>query len=226
MKDWSSWLIRTKEDLEEMVRVFGIVPFFPNAIRGFSIRERVDPKIWFTEEEGPWEWKGPVIRELGCAYGKFFEKKAAYVREDVFLDLANYRRDGYDFDARVDDELAPVGDAFLYDLLAERAPVLSKRLKEAGNYKKGGRKGFDTIITRLQEQCYVTVSDFVYETDRFGKPYGWGVAEYSTPEKHFGPAFRENVYRRDPAESKERLLDLLKRIHPQTEERILLRFIK
>ena len=226
MKDWSSWVIRSKEDLEEMVQTFGIVPFFSNSIKGFSIRERVDKALWFTEEPGPWEWKGPVIRELGCAYGKFFEKKAAYVRADVFLDLANYRRDGYDFDARVDDELTPMGDVYLYGLLAERAPVLSKQLKEAGNYKKGGRKGFDTVILRLQEQCYVTVSDFVYETDRFGKQYGWGVAEYSTPEVFFGPAFREKVYAREPAESKARLLELLKRIHPQAGEKALLRFLK
>ena len=226
MSAWAEWTIRSKEDLKEMVRTFGIVPFFPNAIRGFSIQERVDKAIWFTDAPGPWEWKGPVIRELGCAYGKFFEKKAAYVREDVFLDLANYRRDGYDFDARVDDELAPVGDAFLYNLLAERAPVLSKRLKEAGNYKKGGRKGFDTVITRLQEQCYVTVSDFIYETDRFGKQYGWGVAEYSTPEVFFGPSFREKVYGREPEESRARLLELLKTIQPQAEEKTLLRFLK
>ena len=226
MPAWTEWTIKSKEDLKEMVREFGIVPFFPNSIPGFSIKERVDRSLWFTEEDGPWEWKGPVIRELGCAYGKFFEKKAAYVRVDVFLDLANYRRDGYDFDARVDDELAPVGDVYLYDLLAERAPVLSKRLKEAGNYKKGGRKGFDTVIVRLQEQCYVTVSDFIYETDRFGKQYGWGVAEYSTPEVFFGPAFREQVYRREPAESKARILEVLKRIHPQAGEKALLRFLK
>ena len=226
MPVWTDQIIRTKEDLMEMVQVFGIVPFFSNSIRGFSIRERVDPAVWFTDEEGPWEWKGPVIRELACAYGKFFEKKAAYVRGDLFLDLANYRRDGYDFDARVDDELAPAGDAFLYNLLAERAPVRSKVLKEAGNYKKGGRKGFDTVITRLQELCYVTISDFVYETDRFGKQYGWGVAEYSTPEVFFGPVFREQVYLRDPAESKARLLEHLKNILPHADEKALLRFLK
>ena len=223
MKDY---IFRTMADLEQAVEELGFLPFFANEIPGFSIEEHTPREIWFSDQPGPWEWKGPMISELRCAYGKFFEKKAAYVREDVFLDLANYRRDGYDFDARVDDELAPVGDAFLYNLLAERAPVLSKRLKEAGNYKKGGRKGFDTVITRLQEQCYVTVSDFIYETDRFGKQYGWGVAEYSTPEVFFGPSFREKVYGREPEESRARLLELLKTIQPQAEEKALLRFLK
>ena len=94
--------ISTKDDVVRAVNEYGIVPFFKNSIRGFSIEENVDPKIWFTSEVGPWEWKGPLIRENGFAYGKFFENKAAYVRGDVFLELLNYRRDGYDFDARFD----------------------------------------------------------------------------------------------------------------------------
>ena len=102
--------IRTIDDLENAVKELGILPFFMNSIRGFSIDEHVDPGIWFTGEDGPWEWKGPVINELGCAYGKFFEKKAAYISPAWFLHFANYRRDGYDFDARVEDGLVYHGD--------------------------------------------------------------------------------------------------------------------
>ena len=47
------------------------------------------------------------------------------------------------------------------------------------------RKGFETIITRLQAQGYVIINDFVYSKDRFGHEYGWGVAEYTTPEIFF-----------------------------------------
>ena len=151
--------IREKEDLIRAVNDLGFLPFFQNSIEGFSIEEHVDPKIWFGDIEGPWEWKGPVIRELGCAYGKFFEKKAAYISRKWFPDFANYRRNGYDFDARFDDELASYQDKKLFDLVDANAPLLSKELKKLGNYRKGGNKGFDTIITRLQSQCYVIISD-------------------------------------------------------------------
>ena len=218
MKDWSSWLIRTKEDLEEMVRVFGIVPFFPNAIRGFSIRERVDPKIWFTEEEGPWEWKGPAVRTMKCAYGKFLKGKAMYISPKWFPDFANFRRDGYDFDARYDDGLAPFHDKELYELLDANAPVLSKELKQIGGYGKNGRKGFDASVTRLQKQCYVVVSDFRYAKDRLGNEYGWGIAEYSTPEKFMGKKFSNAVYKRTPEESYARVLKHLKKILPDAGE--------
>ena len=127
--------VRTKQDLIAAVREYGILPYFATSIPGFSLEEHCSPWVLFNDtEENTWEWKGPVIRETGCAYGKFFEKKAAYVRRDLFLDLANYRRDGYDFDARYDDGLAKFQDKQLYDLIDENAPVLSKVLRQSGGY--------------------------------------------------------------------------------------------
>ena len=200
--------IRTKNDLTEAIARYGFVPLFSNAVKGFSIEENVSPDAWYTSGSGEWEvwdWKGPVIRETGCAYGKFFENKAVFVSREWFYDLANYRRDGYDFDARYDDGLAPLKDKELYDLVEANAPALSKHLKALGDYRKGGRKGFEPVVTKLQRQCYVLISDFVYERDSKGNTYGWGIAEYSTPELFMGEDFAQNVYKRKPEESFERL---------------------
>ena len=96
--------VRNKDDLIEAVQNYGIVPYFSNSIPGFSLEERCDPRaLWSNTGDDSWAWKGPVIQATHCAYGKFFEKKAAYVSKEVFLDLANYRRDGYDFDSSLSD---------------------------------------------------------------------------------------------------------------------------
>lgn len=217
--------IRTIEDLENAVTELGFLPFFENSLTGFSVEEHVDPGVWFTGGDGPWEWKGPVINDLGCAYGKFFEKKAAYISPDWFPDFANYRRNGYDFDARFEDGLVYHGDKTLYDLIDNNAPVLSKHLKYLGNYRKGGNKGFDTIINRLQAQGYVLISDFRYMVDRNGNEYGWGVAEYSTPEQFLGKKFTDRVYIRTPEESYEVLFEHLRKILPGMDENKIKRFI-
>lgn len=221
------FFIGTKEDLIRAVNELGFLPFFRNSVEGFSIEEHVDPQIWFSDVlDGPWEWKGPVIREMGCAYGKFFERKAAYISREWFPDFANYRRDGYDFDARFDDEMASYQDKKLFDLVDSGAPILSKELKKMGNYKKGGNKGFDTVITRLQAECYVIISDFKYMTDKYGQQYGWGIAEYSTPEHFMGDDFTKNVYRRTPEESYERIYKHLKGLLPDVEEARLRKVLK
>lgn len=221
------FLVREKGDLIAAVERFGIVPLFRNSIPGFSVEEHVSARAWFDgAQDGVWEWKGPVIRETGCAYGKFFEKKAAFVSREFFCDLANYRRDGYDFDARYDDGLAPHEDKFLYDLIEAHGPLLSRTLKALGDYRKGGRGGFDTSINRLQEQGYVLISDFVYQRDRYGRPYGWGVAEYATPEQLMGEDFSGAVYAREPEESYERLLRHLGALLPRAGEDALKRLLK
>ena len=219
------FVIRTEKDLVQAVEECGILPLFRNVIPGFSVEEHTVPAAWFSGEEGVWEWKGPVIRQTGCAYGKFLGNKAAFISRKWFPDFANWRRDGYDFDARFDDELASWQDKQLYDLLEKEAPVLSKKLKKDGNYRKDGNKGFETIITRLQAQCYVLISDFKYSTDRKGRRYGWGVAEYSTPEKFMGSAFTKKVYQREPEESCARILRQVRKLCPQADEKTIGQFL-
>ena len=218
-------LIASQQDLAEAVERLGILPLFANSLTGFSVEEHVKPNAWFSDEPGVWEWKGPVIRETGCAYGKFFEHKAAFVSASWFAELANYRRDGYDFDARWEDGLASYKDMRLYELLTAREPILSKHLKTDGDYRKGGNTGFDSSMTRLQEQCYAVISDFVYDRDRSGHPYGWGVAEYSTPEKWLGKPFCDKVYLHDPQKSYELLTAHLQSLLPHADEKDIRHFL-
>ena len=223
------FIIRSKQDLIDAVQRYGFVPLFAGAIPGFSVEEHAVPAVWYKKgsDDWPvWEWKGPVIRECGCAYGKFLEKKAVFISREWFSDFANFRRDGYDFDARWDDGLAFKGDKDLYELIDQNAPILSKRLKILGNYRKGGRGGFDTVINRLQAQGYVLISDFVYERNKEGQPYGWGIAQYSTPEQFFGPSFRETVYKRKPEESRERIMEHLQKLFPQADEAALKKVLR
>ena len=229
MSELTDFTIQSKADLTDAIRQFGFLPFFANSISGFSVEEHITEDCWYHSGDGSWsawEWKGPVIRETGCAYGKFFGKKACYISPEWFPDFANYRRDGYDFDARYDDGLADRRDKVLFELVDANAPVISKRLKQLGNYRKGGNRGFDTVINRLQAQCYVLISDFVYMTDKNGKEYGWGVAEYSTPEQFMGRDFTEKVYQLSPEESYTRICEHLHEILPDASDQAIRKLIK
>ena len=213
--------IETKQDLEDAIQEYGFLAYFENAIEGFSIEEHCSAYTLFNDLSGndTWSWKGPVIQNLNCAYGKFFGKKAAYVSKEWFLDFANYRRDGYDFEGFFNDELTSFRDKHLFDIIEEHGPALSHVLKKAGGYGKDGKKGFDTILTRLQMQCFVLTTDFVYRQDKNGRTYGWGVAEYATPEQYYGDWFTQNCYRREPEESYERLFEHFRKILPNASEK-------
>lgn len=220
------FLIRTKEDLCDAVRRFGIVPLFETYIPGFSVEEHVAPEAWFTEEEGVWEWKGPVIRETGCAYGKFFGDKAVFISRDWYPDFVNFRRDGYDFEGWYEDGLASRDEKLIYDEICTLGPIPSRRLKRGLNYRKGGRRGFDGTILRLQADGYALIDDFVYERDRFGQTYGWGMAVYATPEQRFGEGFLASVANRSPRESRDRIAAHLMALLPDADLARIDRYLK
>ena len=218
--------LQSAETIASLVQEIGFLPFFSNEIKGFSIEDNCPRELWFSDTaDGPWEWKGPIVRKGNCLYGKFFRGKAGFVSLDWLPDFANYRRDGYDFDARFDDELASYKDKTLYDTIAQHGSLLSKDLKKLCNYCKGGNKGFDTVITRLQMQTYVIISDFEYLLDKYGKPYGWGVARYSTPEAIFGREITASAYTRTPDESKERIALHLAKVLPDADKTMILKLI-
>ena len=146
-------VISSMEDMTRLVDELGFLPFFKGDVPGFSIAEAVRPDLWFSEtQEGPWEWKGPVIRATGCAYGKFYRGKAMYVSREFFPDFANLRRDGYDYDARVDDGLAR------HRLAAKRA---EGRLRSSGTEPVWRRLHFPYIpircVTDIRLQAGMTV---------------------------------------------------------------------
>ena len=225
MRGQFDFYIRSLKDLVDAINQVGFLPLFENQIPGFSAEAHTAPEVLWGAEDGLWEWKGPAIRRAGCAYGKFLGGKAVFISRGWFPDFANVRRDGYDFDARYDEGLAPHRDKVLFDLIDANAPVVSLKLKEIGDYRKGGVKGFDSTVARLQAQCYVTVSNFSYRIGKNGQKKGWGLAEYNTPEKFLGRDFCEKVYEREPRESRERVLEhlrsLLPNISSETLEKLL-----
>ncbi len=223
----SDFTIHTKQDMIDAIESYGILPFFANEIPGYSIEEHCAPEAYFSDQPGVWDWKGPVIQEMRCAYGKFFRGKAVFIRKDLFREFANWRRDGYDFDARFEDGLASYDDRHLYNIIESHRSVLSKEAKVLGGYVKPKdkgrdtwepRKGFDSRITKLQMQCYIVTSDFEYETDKNGNFYGWGIARYTTPENFFGRYFTNGVYKHTPEESHQKILRHMKKKLPRVGE--------
>lgn len=86
-------IIDCPEAMIDVIRRMGIVPFFKNPIVGWSIEEMTVPGFWWDTEGvlGPWDWKIDAVRD-GIAYGKFIGDRAAFITEEWFRELMNYRR--------------------------------------------------------------------------------------------------------------------------------------
>ena len=72
-------------ELMEYINQVGFLPLLDMGIEDWSAEAMLDDDCQYVVlPEGGWEWplwewKGDIIRESGCAYGKFFNQKAAFI---------------------------------------------------------------------------------------------------------------------------------------------------
>ena len=225
--DWDSQAcVHTTEELVKLIAEIGFLPLFSNGIPGLSVEEHTAPGTWWSgyAETDPWEWRQILAADPRVAYGKFFDKKAGFVSKEWFPVFANYRRNGYDFDALNDDGLVPyrsrkIMDRFALDEQMAGKELLSCELKTEAGFGKNGEKNFEGVITELQMQTYLIMSDFRQKQNRRGQGYGWFLAVLATPETKWGYDFVTSDYASAPQESWRRILEQVNRFCPDADEK-------
>lgn len=235
----TTFQIDSRDKLEEAARTMGVLPFFPNAVRGLSVDELAAPGMLFggNHDEGCWEWKGPVIRSKTSAYGKFFNRKAGFVSLDLLPYFLKYRRASYPIKPFSTEEM-------LLDIIRENGDISSTELKnfiygfpssarkaddlpEISGTKSSNpskRKGLESPLQRLQMGGWILISDFQYKTTKRGERYGWGVARYSTPEFQFNN--RNFNVSLSPEESLLKIISEVKKRLPWVSEKSLKKILK
>ncbi len=215
--------IRTPAELTRWIDEVGFLPLFRNAAKGFSVEEHVFDGLWWTgdPEEDPWMWREQLAREGHLAYGRFFGGKMGFISREWFPHFANWRRDGYDFDARWEDAKASMREKKIMDLFLQQEEWYTYQLKQAAGFGKGGEKNFSGILTNLQMEGYLVVRDFRQRTNRKGTPYGMPISVYITPETLFSEEHVRSVYDTDPAVSKQLIYEQVQRCFPEAEEKAL-----
>lgn len=210
------YCIHSVKQLTEYINEIGFLPLFSNDIPGFSVEERTVPDYWWTDhEKDPWKWREIIATEGQIIYGKFFDKKAGFISKEWFPYFANFRRDGYDFDALYEDGKASMRQKKIMDFFEEEdARIASYELKLKAGFSKGGEKNFDGTLTGLMMQTYLCMRDFTQKKNKKGEFYGWHVAVYSAPEEVYGYKHVTSRYNEAPSESKKAIVDHIKDIYP------------
>lgn len=210
--------------LAAFIRETGFLPLLDSGIDGFSAEDIVADDCRYTVfPDGGWDWplwkwKGGIVTDAPCMYGKFFNRKAGFVSPEWWPDLCNYRRSKH---PRPDADT--VEGAILYTL-QQQGSLITRQLRAACGFTGKGMRGkFDAYLTRLQTATYVVTEDFVYPRDRHNREYGWGWSLLNTPEALYGKDACQCS--RTPEESLQRMLLHLKQVLPEASERQLMKMI-
>ena len=218
-------MIHNATELMGYIQEVGFLPLLYSGIPGYSADEAVDPDCRYVIlDDGSWDWplwdwKGPIVTEGDCVYGKFFNKKAGFVSRAWWPDLYNWRRH-----AHPAPPAGSVEEAILMTL-REHGSMITRDLRRACGFTEAKmRSRFDGYVTRLQMACRVVTEDFVYPRGKHGKQYGWGWALLTTPEQLLGHEACQCD--RTPQESLERMLNHLKQLLPRATEKQLIKLIQ
>ena len=198
----------------ELIQEIGFLPLLDSGISGYSAEEMVaDDCRYVVLPDGGWDWplwkwKGPIITESDCVYGKFFAGKAGFISREWWPDFCNYRRHQHPAPSE-----------------GEQGPLITRELRAACGFNGPKmRSRFDSYVTRLQMACRIITEDFVYPTDKHGREYGWGWSLLTTPEQLHGLTSFECP--RTPKESFDRILVHFKSLLPHASEKQILKLIK
>ena len=224
-------VVKGWESMLSLIREAGIIPFFSNPLRGWSVEEHTPAQFWFTDEQlGPWDWKIECVRSGDIAYGKFlWGGKAAFATVEWYAELMNWRRSLPKYQPLPDQQR-------VLDYLAGHDTIGIKEIRGLLGIKKSAA---DALITRLQMQCRVVTGDITRVYRGPDLHYnGWQVSSFCTPESLFcddalpGPGgfpFGESrtlEVDHSPAESLERLVEHIRGIAPDVPEKAVLKMLQ
>ena len=217
--------IHSCPELMDYINKVGFLPLLNMGIGEWSAEAVLDEDCQYVVlpdggwEWPLWEWKGDIIRESGCAYGKFFGQKATFITREWWPDFCNYRRS-----IHPRPEEGSIEDTIL-EILSLNGSMITRELRKACGFTGPKmRSKFDGFISRLQMGGWIVTEDFVYPHDKHGRKYGWGWSLLTTPENLFS---REACHPdRTSEESYQRLMDHFHKILPELSDKEIEKLIK
>ena len=216
--------IHSCTELMELISEIGFLPLLDSGIQGYAAEDIVDEDCrYVTSTDGGWEWllwkwKGQIVTEMPCMYGKFFNKKAGFISKEWWPAFCNYRRSKY---SRPEEDSI---EGAIIETLKMNGSMITRELRAACGFNgKGMRSKFDGYLTRLEMATYIVTEDFVYPHDKHNREYGWGWSLLNTPESLYG----KDVFScpRTPDESYKRIYNHLHSILPEATDKQIAKLI-
>ena len=219
-------VVRNQEGMLNLIKEFGLIPFFACPVPGYSIEEHTPLDLWFTEDSlGPWDWKIFCVQSGDIAYGKFLcGGKAAFATVDVYKEIINWRRSLAKYRPAPDQQI-------ILDYVEEHGSITVQEVRKLLGINKAKA---DTLLCRIQMQTRIIIGDIsrVYRGPDL-KYSGWQRSSFCAPEALFEdmdfpfPGYVPRTLKSSltPAASLEFLMDTIRKACGDIPDKVLMKML-
>ena len=111
------------------------------------------------------------------------------------------------------------------DVTYKNDRILSTDLKKMAGFGKGKEKNYPGIITGLQMQTYLVITDFRRRKNKRGEEYGMSVSVLQPPEAVWGRGAVTKAYGESPAQSWDRIFEHVRSAYPASPDKEIIKLI-
>ena len=186
------------------------------------------PVRWHTgdADTDPWEWRMRVLEERDdISYAKVFFRKGGFITEEWYAYFLAARRGSYTFEGAYMDGKASHFAKRIYTAVAENGRVPLHDIKRIAGFSQKDKSRFDSALTELQMQMYLTICGRRRKISKNGDSNSWASTVLCTTECFWGEGVFEAAAGISPKEAILRIKEQVFRLNPSAEENRVDRFI-
>jgi hypothetical protein len=189
---------------------------------------RGTPIIWHTgdPETDPWEWRIRVLNEReDIAYSKCFFKKSGYITREFYPYFLSLRRGGREFGDEYADGLISNYAKRIYDVISEYGVLPLHEMKSLGGFARDEKSKFDSALTELQMQLYLTICGTFRRRSVKGEEYGWNTTMFCTTERFWESTdVFDRAAKLDEADAYAAICERVHKLNPNADEKKIRKF--
>jgi hypothetical protein len=187
------------------------------------------PVRWHTgdPETDPWEWRMRVLDERkDIAYAKLFFKKSGYITEEWMPYFLAVRRGNTSFDEAYRNGRISQTAKRIYETILESGTLPVHAIKQLAGFGKEDKSAFDGALVELQMKLYLTMCGRQQKISQKGEQYGWSSTVFCTTETYWGEEMVNKAAKMDKNEAVRKIIDRIRALNPDSDEKKLIKFIQ
>jgi len=183
---------------------------------------------WHTgdPDTDPWVWRIRVLEERNdIAYSKVFFRKAGYITREWYPYFLAARRNGKTFDEIYAEGTISQYAKRIYKVLQGYGALPLHVIKTFGGFGKEDKSRFDSALTELQMNLFITMCGQQQKISQKGEEYGWASTVFCTVEQFWPPEVIEKSLEITQREAEEAITAQIYKLNPKADGKRLKKFI-